>query len=69
MEDTMHWLRQTELYLRTCDAATLSDVEKYYGRLKVIENIFYQEEALTQFTLLIIDVVALSVLKSSPFLL
>ena len=37
MEDTMHWLRQTELYLKTCDAATLSDVEKYYRRLKVME--------------------------------
>ena len=35
MEDTMHWLRQTELYLKTCSAASLSDVEKYYERLKV----------------------------------
>ncbi|XP_028409075.1 nesprin-1-like [Dendronephthya gigantea] len=38
MEDTMRWLRQTELYLKTCSAVTLSDVEKYYERLKELST-------------------------------
>lgn len=35
MEDTMRWLRQTELYLKTSSAASLSDVEQYSEKLKV----------------------------------
>ena len=35
MEDTMDWLRKTELYLKTCNARSLSEVEKYFDELKV----------------------------------
>ena len=35
MEDTMKWLRETELYLKSCDAKTLLGVEKYFEQLKV----------------------------------
>ena len=36
MEDIMKWLRRTELYLKTASASSLSDLEKYYERLKVL---------------------------------
>ncbi|XP_046859809.1 nesprin-1-like isoform X2 [Xenia sp. Carnegie-2017] len=38
MEDIMKWLRRTELYLKTASASSLSDLEKYYERLKELSN-------------------------------
>ena len=42
MEDTMDWLRHTELELKTCYATKLQDVEQYFEKLKVsVETIWH----------------------------